>query len=406
VNEGPSAIHPDRRTRAAATVALAALLGACTQERMASRERLSFSSAPLGGGRMVVEGQTPAAPRGPRAEVDPVARVPWGRSVLPLVRPDGLRAAIEVSGAAPWSVRLGDPLPPGGLDAQIEAVSLDPSLPGAPVTRLSGAWILGRGSDARGFLVERPHLDGRRDVALAGWEGGVETLIADGWCNAHATIDPGGALAWCRRAPEAGEWRLVVRRGGRESELDADPGTDWLVPVFSGDGRGLFAIELRGTAAALTWIPFGADGLPDAQACRNPGRLRSPVSAGASLAWAARAMEPVTGTAASPEGSGRLMAWLPDAGALTLWQPGSEPIRLTEGSLAGAEIDEGNVVVTLAESLRREVLGAPPPYGVLADEPWVPRPVVGRPGVLVGMLARESQVQFAVLRLGPTPTPR
>lgn len=382
-------------------VALAALLGACSQERIESRERLSFSSEPVGGGRLSVVGERPAAPAARRATIDPVARVPWGGGVLPLVSADGRRAAVEASGAAPHATRLGDPLPPGGLDVLIEVVSLDASSPGLPGARLTGPWMLGRASTPSGFLVERPHLDGRRDIALAGWDAGLEVLVQDAHCNAHATIAADGTLAWSRRHPESGHWRLVVRRGGREVELTADEGSDWLMPVLSGDGRGLFAIELRSGAASFAWLPFGADGLPSPGAAKDPGRLRSPASARANLAWAVRSLEPVSGTAASPPGSGRLLAWLPDAATMVLWQPGSMPERLAPGSLAGLEVDDANVIVTVASVLLRQALGAPAPHPVIADEPWVPRPIDGAPGEVTGMVARGNQVQFARLRLVP-----
>ena len=122
--------------------------------------------------------------------------------------------------------------------------------------------MLGRGCNGKGFLVERPHADGRRDLALAGWDGGLEVLVDDGQCNAHATVAEDGTLAWSRRHPEAGHWRLVVRRGDRELELAPEPGADLLLPVLSGDGRGVFAVEVRANAAAFTWLPFAADGMP------------------------------------------------------------------------------------------------------------------------------------------------
>jgi hypothetical protein len=388
-----------RIARATATVALASLAAACARERLASSERFTFASQPTGGGRISVVGENPAPPSEPRAEVNPVARVPWGGGVLPLVSPDGRWAAIEVSGSAPYATRIGDPLPAAGLDARIEAVSLQADRPGMPGTLLAGPWILGRASNAEGFLVERPYADGRRDIALARWSGGIDVLVQDSQCNAHATIAEDGTLAWSRRHPEAGEWRLVVRRGGRDTELLPEPGSDLLAPVFSGDGRGIFAVELRANAASFAWLPFGPGGVPPADAASRPDRLRSPVSARGSLSWALRATEPAAGSAASPPGSGRLMAWLPEPATMVLWLPGSMPERLASGSLAGTEIDEGNVVVTVGGALCREQLGAPPPHPVVADEPWVTRPVSGSPGELVGMLARNGQVQFARLRL-------
>jgi hypothetical protein len=52
--------------------------------------------------------------------------------------------------------------------------------------------------------------------------------------------------------------------------LATEPGTSWLAPTFSGDGKGLFAIQLQSTALAVAWIPFESGGLPAQSATLSP----------------------------------------------------------------------------------------------------------------------------------------
>jgi hypothetical protein len=393
---------------AALVVAAAACAAACTSERLSSSERLTLASQPAPGGeRTVLIDDGGRRQPTTRLEVSPVARMPWSGRALPLVAPDGRKAVVETSGNLPWSVRVGDPLPPEGFETTIEAISLSPSEPGAPLTTLTGAWVLGRAATDSGFLVERPHEGGARDIVFVGWDGAQRVVAADGACNAHATASRDGRMAWCRRDPEGGDWQLVVEQDGERVALATEPGTSWLAPTFSGDGKGLFAIQLQSTALAVAWIPFESGGLPAQSATLSPTLLRSPVSVGGSLSWAVRAMDPVPGLAASAPASDRLTFWNPEVRRTAVWLPGSEPERLLPGSMSALVVDPGNALVTLEESLVRERLGARRDSELVDRTRWVLQPTTLSASDIVGIATGNGQLSIARLTLSfGEPSPR
>lgn len=399
------AVHRDLRIRAraargAALVVAAASVAACTSERLSTSERLTLASQPSSGGeRTVVTDESGRRQPTTRLDVRPLARLPWSGRALPLVSPDGRKAVIETAGNLPWSVRVGDPLPPDGFETTLSAISLNPTEPGSPLATLSGAWVLGRAATDSGFLVERPHADGARDVVFVGWNGSQRTVVSDGACNAHATAGSDGRFAWCRRDPEGGDWALVVERNGVRKAMPTHPGTSWLAPTFSGDGKGLFAMQLQGSAMAVAWIPCEPDGLPADGATLSRSLLRSPVTVGGSLSWAVRAMDPVPGLAASSPGSERLTFWNPETRRTAVWLPGSEPEWLQPGSLAALVVDAGNALVTLEDSLVRERLGARRDSELIDRTRWALQPTTLSASEMVGIAALGDQASIARLTL-------
>lgn len=334
-------------------------------------------------------------------QAEAIARLPWSGGALPVVSPDGRRVAVEARCTATWAERVGDPLSPAGFDAQIEAVSLDAGTPGAPLARLEGPWLLGRAATDRGFIAERPRGDGRRAIVLAGWDGGVEPIADDEWCNAHATAGTDGAVAWSRREPEGGDWELVVQRGGRRAVVRAPQGSSWVLPTLSGDGRGVYALRIDGNSVSLAWIAFGDGGLP-AEGGANAGEGSIPLTLRGGLSWAVRAMAPVGGLASSPPGSDRVAFWNPDAGRAALWAPGADPENLARGSLAAVRADEGNALVTTGDALLRHRLGSAAVDETIAAEPWFVRPVIAPAGGFVGFRVRGKTAEFARLALTAT----
>lgn len=393
-----SAMKPARAACQAALVV--ATIAGCAQERLSTSERLTLASeAPRGGERTVVIDDGGRRRPTTRLDVAPVARLPWSGRALPLVSPDGRKAVVETAGNLPWAVRVGDPLPPDAFETTLEAISLGAIDPGAPLTTLTGPWVLGRAATNSGFLVEQPHEDGRRDVVFVEWNGARRTIAADAGCNAHATASADGGFAWCRREPEGGDWQLVVEREGTRRTLETTPGTSWLAPTFAGDGKGLFAVQLQGNALAIAWLPFEADGLPAPSATVKPTLIRSPLSVAGNLSWAVRAMDPVPGLAASPPSSDRLTFWIPDVGRCAVWMPGSEPERLQAGSMAALAIDAGNALVTLDESLVRERLGVRRDSELIDRTRWVVQPTTLSASDLVGIAPGSDQVSIARLTL-------
>lgn len=378
-------------------------MAACTQERLSRSERYVVPSQPGPGEvRTVTEGMA-AAPREPTTvRLGRALDVGWSGRTLPLVSPDGTRIVVEASSSIPVATRLGDPPPAEGITAVLEILSLAEGDAGIPIGTVRGAWILGRSASGEGFPLERPRSDGSRDIAFCDWRGRIRTVASDGWCNAHSAAADGGLLAWSRRQPEGGDWHLVVRRGKEVRVLDAPPGTSMLAPIFSGDGRGVFAIEVRGSAATLAWIPFGEDGLPDRAAAGGPGTLRTPLTAKGNLSWALRATDPGAGGRGSRPGSGNLLLWNPDMGRMLAWLPGSAPEPLMEGSMAAVEAGRGNVLVSAGGAVYRERVGAGVAPSLALDGTWVLQPLVGAPGRFVAIQPSNGRLRVATATFGTT----
>lgn len=361
--------------RVIAALAFATAAAGCTSESLRRSERLSLSAEPVRGGeRTVVVDESGGRRRRVLVEVEPIARLPWDGRTLPLASPDGTMLATVVRSDLDWATRIGDPLPPEGFSARIESVAISGDAPGEAIAALEGPWVLGRSATSEGFLVERPRADGGRDIALAAWRGGVRTIAQDEWCNAFAVAAEDGTTAWSRRDPEAGDWQLVIERGGRRRVLPTSRGTGWLMPVLAGDGTGLFALRLDSTSLVAAWIPFGDDGMPAPDATRRP-ELVAAISLGANLTWAARAMEPVSGLSASAPGSDRLALWNPDTGRMLLWAPGGDVAALPAGSFAATAVGEADALVTLPGALMRQRIGnSDVAADLLAQAPWITRP--------------------------------
>jgi hypothetical protein len=380
--------------RAAASIAAAALASAACSERMTSTER--FTLGPPAPGAAVAPGQPEAV-----ARAEPLFAAPLAEGTWPVFAPDGSRCAIEARSDATWATRVGDPLPPEGLAARIEAHDCDPRRAGRLTTVLEGPWVLGRSATAEGFLVERPRADGGRDVGIAAWDGGVRMVAEDGATNAFATARPDGSLAWCRRAPEGGDWHLVVARpdGSRRVTAPA-PGSSMLMPVFSGDGAGLFALRLDGRALSACWIALGADGLPAPDAASRPG-ASVPISMRSNLSLAVECARAAPGAAASPAGRDDVLLWLHEARTVGRWAPGGEVERLPPGTRSAVLIDDDNALATRSGGVHRQRMpGTAPPGPALLAEPWVLVPVGGDQPSFVGARAPGvGQVEVARISL-------
>jgi hypothetical protein len=326
---------------------------------------------------------------------------------LPITSPDARYAAVQTASDARWNVLLGDALPAAGMHVRIEGVSLEPSSLGLPCTTLEGNWLLGRAATDEAFLIERPRSDGARDIALAPWSGGmIHDVVSDGWTNAFATITPGGSLAWSRRPAEGGDWQLVVERRGVRRVLQSQPGDQWLFPTFAGDGTGLFALRLTEGSLVLAWIPFEPDGLPSATAAIAPVDIQ-PLALGASLATAARVVEPVGGLAASSPGSDRMVFFAPNQGLAATWIPGGRLETFTQRSVAATMLDAEVVLVTTTEMLGRQKLGDPEAkVEMLAEGPWVARPTTVAPTLVVLIRTLRGRVELATLDIAAQPATR
>ncbi len=393
---------PARAARTAALLLWICLAGASCTERTVVSEHYALGPPPAEGNKRTVI-LDESGKRAPKAEatIKPIVRLRFDGRTLPVPAPDGRRIAVQTASNASWAVEIGDPLPAEGVSATIEALTLDGDAPGAPLSKLEGPWLLGRAATDEGFLVERPREDGARDIALSRWQGGLRMIVADEWTNAFATAAPDGSLAWSRRPAEGGDWQLVVQRAGNRRVLKGRPGEQWLLPVFAGDGTGIFALRLDRPSLVAAWIPFGADGLPSPEALENTEMVVL-LSLRANLSHAVQAMTPVGGLSASPPGRERLAIYVPDSGRMALWAPGGRLELLAQRSVAATLIDAGNAVVTLPESVARQQLGPNElPTTMLAEGAWVTRPTTLSATQLIALRALNGQIEIAQFTLDP-----
>jgi hypothetical protein len=171
------------------------------------------------------------------------------------------------------------------------------------------------------------------------------------------------------------------------------------MPVFGGDGTGMFALRLHSQSLVLVWLPFADDGLPLEDATVAPSML-TVVSLRANLSWAVSALEPVSGLAASPPRRERIAFYNPDAGRMALWGPGGRIELLTEGSFAATVVDPSNALVTLKDSLIREQLATDPRKSeLMTDGAWITRPTILSASELVGFRSDRTAIEFARLLL-------
>ena len=400
----PPRPRPDRpplaRHAIRSAVAIACGLGAVgCSERIASSERLVLADDVRRSDVTAVPGVTQS--REPSVRVLRRFRTEHDGRTLPLFSPDGTRCAIQASTGADWAVRIGDPLPPDGMDGRIETLTCDEASWGRPLARLEGPWLLGRGASDEGACVERPRADGGRDLAVLRWDGELRMIAEDGATNAFGTLAPGGLAAWCRRAPEGGDWHVVVQRGERRRVLPAAPGSSLLMPTIAGDGSGVFALRLDGTALGACWMPFQDDGLPAVDAGVRPASFR-PLGVRANLGVAVRAMDPQAGGGASPPGRGDLVVWSPEAGCCMWWLPGNDMQPLGPRSMAALAIEDGDALCTTPDGLSHDRLGV---EGVtrtpLATDAWIPRRSTADPRMLMAFRLLGTQAEIAALRLEP-----
>lgn len=326
-----------------------------------------------------------------------LGEVPYDGQTLPLISTgaDGGRwVASQVGPPASWGAVLAEPGRTAGLSRvsvfDLAARPVAPpawasSMAAGTLPALSPGYLLGRGADAQGFLIELPRPDGSRWLGRVAWEtGAVSWLVQDAWCNAHAVPLGGpaggaGEIVYTRRAAMAegggavggagsGASELVHRAvdgtvrvllplaGGvagasRPPEARAGDRPSYHLPVVSADGRHVVVWEV--------WPAVGGEGAP---ATSLPGALR--------LVWLAR----------SGDGGG--------------WAIAGEPLPMGRGTVADAY-----QAVAAIEAAPPPATGEPPAVSAGAGSPAAPDPAqaIGRGVVFLSPLTGEMVWQ-------PSPT--
>lgn len=273
--------HAPRKCWAFAACALLCTLalGACITEREEPRKGMRVRPGQSGGtasdiaafanagsagtNKAVAQGELPVGPVGRPATtaavlssrvvvgVVPLGSIVYDGQVLPVVSPDGNLIAVQEGDPLAWEVLAAMPeqKPPVSTRLVVYDIRATPAkrveLPELP---LDAGLVLGRSTDARGFLVESVREDGARWIGRAAWASGrVEWLAMGRDVCAHGVLTPQGELVYSRRALGSLTGELVLRREDGQEFVRRDSGGSYDLCVVSDDGNHLVAFSRGGT---------------------------------------------------------------------------------------------------------------------------------------------------------------
>jgi hypothetical protein len=341
--------------------------------------------------------------RGLYAGVAVLGEVPYDDMTLPLVSPDGRHLATQRGSAPDWQTLLAMPDSSVPETVGVEVYRLDPGTGEArAIFGLPEPLLLGRCADAGGFLVESPRADSSRWIGYVPWSGGeVRWLVHDQQVNAFGSPGPQGRLAWSRRAVGVSNFDLVVRAAGQDRVVGAQGG-DWLLPVWSPGGQGLYALRLEEGRLDLVFL----DDAPGGRGPRPLGRL--PLSQQATMldAWQAMASGPFS---SGPSGYGgeHLIFWHPSAKRMALWRPVSSPdtaLLLAAGTFSAVIDRSGLALASTPNHLLAQRPDDPQDVHLLLAGAHALRPVGDErwPYVLLRPLDR-GRIELTALRLHAEP---
>lgn len=329
-----------------------------------------------------------------------IGEVDYDDFSIPLSSPDGRFLAVR-SGAPPaWPTVLAQEGARPASVVPIEILRIEPDEV-ARVRTIRGPWLLGRGADSNGFLIEEQRPDGTRRIGRVPWlEGDPTWLVDDEFVNAFATTGPDGTLAWSRRRVEDASFDLMVRRPDTPDwRLERRFERSWIDPVLAADGRTIFALR-RGDGT----VEIGWSRLTDEDRFRD-GMMTHPISIRTNERLVHAMLSPQAGIEASPPGGPPRIIFLhPDLQRLVEWSPERDLARpFPEGVIVASMLDEnrgiaatedGLLLVELAASggllpakiQLAESLAIPRRSGIEAEPILLLRPGSGRFEILLARL--------------------
>lgn len=276
-----------------------------------------------------------------RFRLDPICSLEYDGFALPLVSPDGQWAAIQATSTADWPTLLGslEGGQPNAGTISVAALSVGSKSP--PVRVNATDLLLGRSADSAGFLVESPRVDGARWVGRVAWRGGDPVwLIEDEHVNAMATLGEGDSIAWCRRSRGNSRFALCVQQAGVTQEIPPPEDGSWMAPLFSGDGKYLYALRLRDGVLAACAFPIS-------QAMSTVPTIAVDLSWRADERMAYQTLVPLR-TGGLPDDA-RLWFFHPRFGRMACWNPLNNRIGLASPQSAGAAMIAGGRLVTASQ---------------------------------------------------------
>ena len=324
-----------------ATAGLALAGGGCATEETWTTDPAKTTLVPTGVSSRTTEFSAGALPLG---------SVPYDNRSLPLVSPGGHYVATQVGTPPPWETLLAEKDAVRPQDTNVEIYGLDRRLGRATRHWATGPSILlGRAGDDGGFLVESIRPDGARWIGYAGWlDRDITWLVADDQVNAFASLGRDGRLAWSRRGGNAEHFDLGIRRDGAEWTVGAQGG-DWLLPTWSTESEGLFALRLTDGKLEAMFLA--------AESPQTTGQtvVRLPLAEGMTRRDAYQCLASQVVTTGVPRFEAtHLLLWHPTSQRIALWRPSSSPgaaTLLLAGSIAAVVDKSAHALVATTTQL-------------------------------------------------------
>ncbi|MDX2146243.1 MAG: hypothetical protein SFZ23_01875 [Planctomycetota bacterium] len=314
-----------------------------------------------------------------RFGVQPLGSVEYDGQSLPIPSPDGSRLAVQQGQPPSWATLLALPEASQPFSSSIAIYDLSDAAP-RPITpsrnagsSLSGV-VLGRASNAEGFLIEAPQADGSRHIALAPWDAGpLRWLVQNPSVSAHATLLPDGSLAFTSRAIASDESRadfttlVVVSPTGTRREL-REPGAAFALPIATPHADVLCSllISARGVELVSVSVPAGSTSLGPISARRLLSASPDPALAYQAAA-PVQAFVPVSALSASSESKSTVpgplcLIYHPERRQLAAFHPAWPRLELLgDASISGAVAAVPDIVGVLMTGSRGLVF-APDPF--------------------------------------------
>lgn len=306
-------------------------------------------------------------------ELERLGIINYDDDCIPLVSPDG--RSIAVRSGIPPSRKLTRAHPgakPPSL-ARIQIYRTGPSTLEL-AHELRGTYLLGRGVNQDGFLIEEPLEDGARRIGIVTWnDAEVTWLVDNGMVNAFADLDDSGTLAYSRRDIERDAFELVVRRDGEEMILPSQWERSWVDPVLAPGGEELFMFR-HGDGT----LELARTRIQDQETLEESLRIHD-LSSRVNDRIVASTLLSQNGNEASPPGeSSRLIFRHPQINRLVEWNPATDLIRPFPSEIVAASmINQDRAVGTSNETLYLvelpQEVGKSPIRIRLADRTAIPR---------------------------------
>ncbi|MSR68983.1 MAG: hypothetical protein EXS17_01355 [Phycisphaerales bacterium] len=360
--------HPplDRLRVVVLAVGVAAAIAGCSPQLRSGDVALGVKPAPPTT-TMPLEGTDAHV----RFRLEPLCSIDYDGFSLPLVSPDGQWAAVQASSTADWPTLLAA-LDGGQPNAgTLSIVSLALASTYAPIAVNGPDLLLGRSADDAGFLVESPRIDGARWIGRVAWDGRDPIWLIEGDdVNALATLGDGDSIAWCRRACGSAQFGLCIRQAGVTQEIPPPEDGSWMAPLFSNDGKYLYALRLRDGVLAACAFPIS-------QAMSTVPTVAIDLSWRADARSAYQMLVPLR-TGGLPS-DGRLWFFHPRFGRMAVWNPVNNRVAMASSkSAAAAMISGGRLVTASAEHLSAEPMPVdgsatePKRTSTILDALWIP----------------------------------